>query len=313
MSRGRHCVDGRDRHRSSAGRHAGLTVRSPGPSPALSSTRRNAGYTLVELTIVVLVMAILGASVAMFIANPVRAYFDTIARAALGDAADTAIRRIARDLQAAVPNSVRVTATGGTVFLEFVPIVDSGRWRRAASSGAEPTGTDPLDLTNPADASFQVLGPTVSAPAGAQLILLNLGSSDLELYAGGNRRTVASIAGDPQVVSFVPAGPFAADTPDPRFFLATSAVTYACTPRADGTGTLDRYAGYPIQAVQPAQASAAPLAAATHSLVADNVAACSFEPGTAMANLDALQITLALASRGERVTLYAQVHTSNAP
>eukprot|EP01133_Synstelium_polycarpum_P021102 gene21102-25353_t len=50
--------------------------------------------------------------VAMFIRLPVQGYIDANARAALADLADTATRRMARDIRLALPNSVRVTGNG---------------------------------------------------------------------------------------------------------------------------------------------------------------------------------------------------------
>src|SRR5882724_11781791 len=98
------------------------------------------GFSLVELVVVIVVLGILGASVAVFINNPVRAYFATVRRAQLTDAADTTLRRMVRDLQTAVPNSIRITTSGSTLYLEFTPISDVGRYRIATSGGNEPAG-----------------------------------------------------------------------------------------------------------------------------------------------------------------------------
>ena len=69
------------------------------------------GFTLIEAIMVITITGIIAAVVAIFIRQPVDAYLDTARRAALTDIADTTARRIGRDLQGALPNSVRVDGT----------------------------------------------------------------------------------------------------------------------------------------------------------------------------------------------------------
>ncbi len=270
------------------------------------------GFTLLELVIVIAILGILSASVSVFIANPVRAYFETIDRATLTAAGNSAIRRIVREVQGAVPNSARITASGGTTFLEFVPIVDAGRYRAAASNNY-PTQNDPLVVTDSTDSSFQVLGPTVNVPTGSQLVVLNLGYGNANLYSGTNIRTVTSIGAALQTITFMSTTAWPGDSPGYRFYIVNGAVTYACTPNASGTGTLKRYSGYAIQASEPSATSSAPLSSATSSLVLDDVTGCTFTPGPASVDLNAVQMALQLTRSGETVSLYSQVHAPNNP
>jgi len=271
------------------------------------------GFTLVELIVVMLLLGIIGSIVGVFIANPVQSYFQTINRAALTDAADLAVRRLARELQGAVPNSVRVASSGGASFIEYVPVVDFGRYRAAASNGNDPTGIDPLDFSNPNDGSFQVLGPPVTAPAGAKLTIMNLGYNPMNLYGGSNVRTVTSIGTGLQSLTFTAGTAWPAASPTHRFYLFTTAVTYVCVPNAAGGGTLTRYYNYSPQASQPVATNAAPLSSASQSLLLDDVSACSFTPGSAQVDLNALQVSLQLTRNGESVTLYSQLVTPNGP
>ena len=270
------------------------------------------GFSLVELIIVIAILGILSASVGVFIANPVRAYFETIDRATLTDAGNLVLRRVTREVQAAVPNSARITASGGTTFLEFVPIVDAGRYRAAASNNYPPQN-DPLTVTDATDSSFQVLGPTVNVPAGSQLVVLNLGYGNANLYTGTNTRTVTSIGPALQTITFTPTTAWPGDSPGYRFYIVNGAVTYACTPNAIGTGTLTRYSGYAIQGPQPSSTAGAPLATSTSALVLDDVSGCSFTPGAVSTDLNAVQMTLQLTRNGETVSLYSQVHAPNNP
>lgn len=272
------------------------------------------GFSLVELVVVIVVLGILGASVAVFINNPVRGYFSTVRRAQLTDAGDTTLRRMMRDLQAATPNSIRITANGSTLYLEFTPIADMGRYRGATSGGNEPAGTDPLDVTDPADTTFQVLGRPVTVPASARLVVFNLGYGTSDLYAGDNRRNVTTAAGTASSLAFASTGSaWPGDSPDRRFYLVTTPVTYVCAPVAGGTGRLDRYSGYALQPTQPSSTTVAPLSTAPRALVLDKVSGCSFETSAALANANAVAITLQLTDGGETVTLYTQVYLGNTP
>jgi MSHA biogenesis protein MshO len=280
---------------------------------------RQYGVTLVELIIVMLIVAVIGGSAAVFLASPVNAYFDGARRAQLTDAADTATRRMLRELQGAVPNSARIAAAGSNLFVEFVPIDDSGRYRAAASGGNEAGGTDPLDVNDAADTSFQVLGRPVTVPppiggSAAQLVVFNIGAGAYDVHAGGNRRTVTTAAGPAQQISFTGTGsPLGADSPDRRFFVVRTPVTFACLPAADGSGRIERISGYSLQAVQPSDVNAAPLAGATRRLLVDKVSQCSFELTAAMANANAVALSVQLTDHAETVTLLTHAHLPNTP
>lgn len=261
---------------------------------------------------VIAVMGILGATVAVFIGGPVRAYFETIARAQLTDAADTTLRRLTRELQGALPNSVRVSTSGGTSFIEFVPVLDAGRYRAAVSSGAEAGGVDALEFANPLDSQFQVLGRPVTVPANAQLVIYNLGFAPFDVYEGSNRRPITTPAGSTSTLAFSPTAAWPAESPERRFFIVRTPVTYACTPGANGSGRLQRLEGYALSAIQPTSLTAAPLATATCSLVLDNVTACNLSLGPVLANSNGVALSLTVGTT-ETATVHAQVFLPNTP
>jgi MSHA biogenesis protein MshO len=72
---------------------------------------RSGGFTLVEAIITIAIIGIIGGIVAVFIRAPILSYRDTVDRAELSDQADLALRRMARDIRLALPNSVRIAAT----------------------------------------------------------------------------------------------------------------------------------------------------------------------------------------------------------
>jgi MSHA biogenesis protein MshO len=83
------------------------------------------GFTLVEAVVSIAVVGVLFAIVALFLRSPVQGYLDTTRRAELSDIADVAVRRLVRDLRLALPNSVRVDASGR--YLEFLQVTGGGR------------------------------------------------------------------------------------------------------------------------------------------------------------------------------------------
>ena len=181
------------------------------------------GFTLVEMIISIVITGIVVSMVAIFGRNQINAYIDVGNRAELSDAADTALRRIARDLQSALPNSVRNASAG---LLEFVPIHDAGRYRAELSA----TGTgNVLDFSNSGDNSFDVLGPTVTVLAGDQLVIFNLGQSGSDVYDGTSSRAATAGVGL-STLSFTSTGTqFPLASPNNRFQIVGAPVTYECS------------------------------------------------------------------------------------
>ena len=185
------------------------------------------------------VLAVVAGMIAVFLRAPIDAYVDTARRAELTDIADTALRRFDRDIRSALPNSIRVSSSGGVIYIEFLQTSGAGRYRAVAAS----TGiSDPLDFTV-SDSSFDILGTVPSVPSGAQLVVMNLGTgTGADAYAGDNRVTIGSVAGNKlNFASFL----FPFDSPAHRFFVVEGPVSYACNAAA---GTLSRYSGYAIAA-----------------------------------------------------------------
>ena len=112
------------------------------------------GFTLIELVMVIVIMGVIGATLAVFMRAPVDAYVDSGRRAALTDLADTAVRRMARDIARALPNSLR---TPSTQCVEFIPTRTGGRYRAEPDAGIVGSQSAAVLDFSAADASFNML------------------------------------------------------------------------------------------------------------------------------------------------------------
>lgn len=265
---------------------------------------RQTGFTLVEAIVVIVITGIVAGMVAVFIRPAIDAYMDSARRATLTDIADTAARRMARELQGALPNSVRIDPATGQ-FLEFIPIRSAGRYRADFGPAAAPG--DPLDFTT-ADATFDVLGPAVTAVARDSVVVYNLGIPGADAYEWplSNRRLVTAAGAN--VVLTPTANPLPFPSPGSRFQIVGTPVSFVCN-----GGSLLRYSGYPFPNPSTATATTS-FGAVVPAILATNVAACSFNYGPGPLQHNGLvSISLTLTLNGESVTLLHQVNVDNVP
>jgi len=260
--------------------------------------------TLIEMIMVIVITGILAAVAAVFIRRPIEGYVDVARRAELTDIADTALRRMTRDLRTALPNSIRIDVTGR--YLEYLQTSGGGRYRAELESDG--TG-DFLDFAA-ADSTFDVIGTMPTMVATDSIVIYNLNSSGAasNAYAGDNREGYASDAGGTITLDSAKLFPLA--SPGKRFHVVQYPVTYHCDL---GTGRLRRYWGYTIQAA-PQPTVALPLDG-TSALLATNVTDCGFTYATdgATGRTGVVALTLQIEQSGEKVRLFQQVHVSNVP
>jgi MSHA biogenesis protein MshO len=289
-----------------------------------TTTRVARGFTLVELVITIAVSSVVVAFMAMFIVTPMTIYTAQTRRAMLVDAADSALRFIGRDLRAALPNSVRVSASGSVTALELLATADGARYQ---DSGPLSNPALALDLTA-ADGAFATTVPftQLTLPwmsSAYYLSIYNVGVPGADAYqtppptpnvitpAGTTITISAGATANQDLVTLSPAFQFAFGSPGQRVFLVSGPVSYLCDTAA---ATLTRYSGYTIASAQPASAAALNAAGASAALVASNVAGCQFvlSAGTAQRN-GLATLTLQIAQSGESVQLLHQVEVVNAP
>jgi MSHA biogenesis protein MshO len=274
------------------------------------------GFTLVELIMVIVIMGVVGGMVSVFMKGPIDAYISGGRRAALTDTADTTVRRMARDLHRALPNSVRL-CPAGTKGLEFIPTKTGGRYRTE--------GTGALIFSS-AVSSFNMLGDYakfagIAIPAdqkiavGDLIVVYNLGITGADAYAGNNVATVSSlgtVAPNETPININPAT-FSLASASNRFQVVPAAekmVSYVCDAN---TRTLYRAASTTLTTTASCLTTGAPKIAA--NVDCDHTSFSIFDSGNALNRnaLVSMQLTLQDSSTTESVTLQHEVHVDNTP
>ena len=284
---------------------------------AFSRNRAQRGFTLVEAIVVIVITGIIAAGVAVFIRAPVEGYVDSVARAELADAADTALRRLARDVNAALPNSLRQGP--GAACIEFLPTVGGGRYRAAQTSGG---AGNILDFTQN-DLAFDVLAANGLPPAndfsGTSTVVYNLGIPGANAYDANDRNRAAINAGasNAGLITLAAANQFPFRSPGNRFqVIQNASVVYYCANNAVWRATRALPAGF---LAPPATCSPADLPGATMLVGNVDCNQSSFTYNAAVAQRNGiLAVALVLtqaASRGtnETVSLYQEVQVDNTP
>lgn len=258
------------------------------------------GFSLIELVMVIVLMAVLMAVIGPLTAHPFQAYADLQRRAQLVTLAENALQLMERDIHQALPNSLRVN---GTAF-ELIHVQSAGRYRAYASVLP---GSDTLDFTQP-DAGFQVAGSFAAPPSGTRLVIYHTGQTGANAYAGDAviTPTTTSITSTPganeSLITLSSPWQFPFTSPLQRFYIVDTPITYRC----NGNQLL-RYDNYAIQL-----AAASPPNGARSALVSDLISSCSFafSPGTAQ-RAGVITLSLSLSSAGEQVSLLKEVSLAN--
>ena len=305
------------------------------------------GFTLIELIITMTIAAILAVVVAIFISRPILAYSNMERRAELVDDADLTLRRMARDIQRAVPNSLRVKTDPGNsnrIAVEMVNVVEGMRYRGA--------GPNPYLNFNSNNTVFNVIGQfqyslsnATCAANQCRLVIYNTGAntggaipSDNPAPGANVYSTLAapncnnclpppgSVTITPTTTTVTLSNPssegqislnnatlFALPSPRQRIDIIDTPITYICDASA-GVQTITRYWNYTINSTQPTNPTLSPLSAAQSAQIAGDINSCSFTytAGTAQQN-GIISMVITLSKGGETITLMRQVEVDNSP
>lgn len=295
--------------------------------------RARSGFTLVEMVIAIAVIGIIGAIVAVFIRAPVQNYADSVARAEVSDEADLALRRMARELRLALPNSIRVNSDGSAI--EFLLTKTGGRYLAVEDNLDSANAV--LDFSGGARTVMLLGTLTQPVSAGDYFVVYNLGSGMAPADAWGygtadrNIARISNAVAAPvtRPVLTLDDNPFSTQSvsmpsPDRRFQIVSGPVTFACARAADNALVLTRYAGYAINVNQvnppTGAASAAPLSRRLNSCTGLFTYDTALGATGSAQRTSLVSITLELAARTAgaaaatpTLRLAHQVHVDNTP
>jgi MSHA biogenesis protein MshO len=300
------------------------------------NTRR--GFTLIEMVVAIIVLGIVGATFGLFIVPAINANQSVERRAALVDSAELALRRMARDIRIALPNSVRVSYVAGTGFaIEMIPTLDGGRY--CVSGDANCAGAAQLLDIGTSDTDFDILGcfhnaTFTNASFPSTSFRLVVGDSTGAVYTAAGTNAVVTPASTSITLSTVNGGgsgsgscgtssgantsyrhhialsagqTFPTASSRRRVYVVQTPITYICN---IGAATLTRYYNYSISATAPTPTS--PPAGATSALVTDKVSDCSVTTLTSDVQAKGyVKLGLTLTSAGETVQLNHETQLDN--
>lgn len=278
--------------------------------------RPQSGFTLVELILVIVIGAVLAATLAVFLRPAVDSWLSMRTRAELSYQATGVLRRMRDEVRTAVPNSIR---TPGPQCVELVPTLAGARLRRAEDT--EVAGTQPLD-TSTTTTQFDVLTPFAVTPAPGDYVVID-NQNPGDVYSGANRARITAVGAATAGALRLTVDPtdFPPGYQGNRVVLVSAArrsVFYVCegsdgTLDAAGNGkgmltrlTRDFVASYP--ATCPS--------AGGGDVLATGVRSCRFvydpsQGATQQSGFVSMQVTLTRS--GESASLVVGAHVSNVP
>ena len=278
---------------------------------SLNSSR---GFTLVELVMVIVVLAILSTASIKFLSNSAQGLVDTAERQVLASSATIAVEKVLREVRRALPNSVRQFSDGGNECLELVPILHSSEYV-SVPIASDATSFESIRFIGAlgGQAGYVAVYPNsedsvyganpVTIPATVRAISTDTATaSAIDIVT--NLQTIAFVGG----ASYR----FPTDSPRKRFFLVSQPVSFC----DDDSGRLWRYQNYDFQSIRGA---GIPTAGSNRILIADSLQANSLSFNILPAQLQrnaVVRMSLIIERGGsstEQVDMSQEVQLRNVP
>jgi len=189
------------------------------------------GFTLIELVVVIVVLAIVSVGIAGFIRSSSQIFIDTSERERLLRDGSFAVERINRELSTALPNSVRLTGNAGVHCLEFVPV----RWSTFYLTLPQAPSIDrTMDIVEMQDIDGNVFTPTLNR---TYAWVYPTSVDDVYSNTSEQRRLITDCSDDGDgdcstnddadgVVQLTLSGTISQASPAQRFFIGASTINY---------------------------------------------------------------------------------------
>lgn len=280
------------------------------------SVRRTqqAGFTLIEMVTVIVLLGIVAGILTPFIAKAMQAYTHSQARASLVNKGRLALERLAREVHQAVPNSLTVLAGGNGI--EFVRSRAGGRYvEQFDDFGSEFSRMNRRFRKNANLTQLYAVGTGLSFTTGDVLVIGNTSPADLR---AGNTATalssiVATTAAGPgndgtsngQIMNFASQS-FGVESPGKHFSIADRTIEVGLS------GSTLRW----FSTAGLADYDAAVDWAGTDPALTDGVSSVSFtySPGTPQST-GVLRVDLQIndATTAQSIRLYREIQVRNTP
>lgn len=216
------------------------------PNSKFYKGSKKAGYTLIELIVVIVLLGITSAFIFSYIRFGAQIFSDATGREQLVSQSRFAVERLTRELRNAVPRSIRVRANDSQRCIEFMPLLTSSSYLQIAkpgpTSGNDFIGVLPHDTSSIANQYLLVYATNTNFVYGnSPLRRKIIDSFTLDTPAAG----LITIAYNDSP-SFFPT-----DSPARRYFVGGQPVSWCYN---ENTSSLERYQGYGLVATQYTQA-----------------------------------------------------------
>ena len=202
------------------------------PAKTVHNVRKQSGFTLLELVLVIMILGILGVGISSFMRTSVLQYTGFVERTQLINESSFIVQRINRELMHAVPNSIRITGDTSVHCLEFVP----NKWATIYTTlPLQPSATNTVDVVAMQDINGTIFNPVMNTDFA---IVYPVDSHDVYDLTRNKRHlitacqddgadTSCATADDPDnIVELTVADSFAASSPASRLYIADRAVSY---------------------------------------------------------------------------------------
>lgn len=290
------------------------------------SVKKQSGFTLVEIIIVIAIMGIIGALSTLIIGRSLDAYAALERRENLQTSIRFAIERMSRELRHALPNSICVSnSDGGPCIVgsgshfHFIPVRDSGRYqdRPGAYTGGPAILRDRLPVSPITRDRFDVLSTNgtnrLSATPGNWVVVYNLNNFDIYADINNIRQRISAVtpkdinntaptADDLDQIQFSGNVSFANHSPTRRFHIIENDIVTLFY--MDGTDLKRDTTSFAAPNTPTLQTR----------LLMQNVQACTFTftPG-APQRAGLLRIDITVAEQGETIQVIHDAHVYNTP
>jgi len=265
----------------------------------------NAGFTLIELIIVIIIMGVMAVGIAGFIKLSTQTYLNVTERDELLANARFSVERLNREVRNALPNSMRTTNNATTNCLEFVPIITSTVYTQLAVAPdpvANTMAVIPFKTSDNVDYNCNDCGDLV--------MVYPLNNADVYQVHSDNVGKAFEIesypATDSSEIELKQTAAFTEDSPTNRAYIINSPVSYCLN-----GSTLTRYVGYGFSVAQ-----LLPPLLGSNSLMAENVDFTNSSFTVVAASLQrnaVVQIKLNFTRDGEQVVFDNAIHINNIP